>query len=80
MIIPSKVIEYKESVISEIPNIIPFIINKPMKLTNLYDQFTLKYPMIDVIDFLYLIDVLYLLDRINIDMNTLEVHYVKRNQ
>ncbi|PHR94547.1 MAG: hypothetical protein COA78_32145 [Blastopirellula sp.] len=67
MIIPSKVTTFNESVLSKLEPILKEL-NNEEELISLYQKVEKKFTGID--QFLYALDVLYVLDRITFDENT----------
>ena len=78
MIVPNKLISYKESIIYKMIALIMDEENKNINILELYSKCKHKYSCID--EFIYSIEVLYILDVIDIDFNKGEISYVKRDK
>lgn len=77
MIVPNKLVRYKESIIYKMMTIIEHRDNGNIKIADLYNKCKNKYNSVD--EFIYSIEVLYILECINIDFIKGEVNYVKRD-
>lgn len=78
MIVPNKLIKYKESIIYKMLELIKYEERKKIDILDLYYNCKKCYSCID--EFIYSLEVLYILDYIEIDFNRGEVIYVKRNR
>lgn len=77
MLVPNKVISFSESIIGKMTIILDYIIKNEMTLQDLYFATQDHFEEID--EFIYSLDVLFLLDAINVDFNKGVVTYVKRD-
>ncbi len=78
MIVPNKLISYRESIIYKMIIIIDYDNLKKINILDLYNKLKNKYSGID--EFIYSIEVLYILEYIDVDFVTGEINYVKRNK
>jgi hypothetical protein len=74
MLLPNKVIPFKESVISYFPSILTELENKDMTAKSLYD--TVKSKIKDIGVFLEVLDSLYALGKIDFNKEEGMLHYV----
>ncbi|MBN8046926.1 hypothetical protein J0A94_03730 [Paraclostridium bifermentans] len=77
MIVPNKIINYKQSIIYKMIKIMEFENSKNLKINDLYIKCSNYYDGID--EFIYSLETLYLLDKIDIDFDKGEIIYVKRD-
>lgn len=78
MIVPNKVIRYSESIIGKMTIILDYISEE--KVMTIKDLFLSTQDSFEVIDeFIYSLDVLFLLDAIKVDFNKGVVTYVKND-
>lgn len=78
MIVPNKLISYKESIIHKMISLIRDEENENISILDLYIEYKHNYSCID--EFIYSIEVLYILDAIDIDFDRGEISYVKRDK
>ena len=78
MIVPNKLISYKESIIYKMISLIRDEENENISILDLYIECKHNYSCID--EFIYSIEVLYILDAIDIDFDRGEISYVKRDK
>lgn len=78
MIVPNKVVSFSESIIGKMLCILQQLSKKEMTIHQLYLKTQDQFEEID--EFIYSLDVLFLLDAIQVDLNEGVVKYVKRNQ
>ncbi|MEC1791038.1 hypothetical protein P9D84_06435 [Bacillus vallismortis] len=76
MIVPNKVISFSESIIGKMPIILKCLSKEEMTLKELFFT-TQDYFEID--EFIYALDVLFLLDAIKVDMDKGVIIYVKKD-
>lgn len=76
MIVPNKVISFSESIIGKMPIIIKCLSKEEMTLKELFFT-TQDYFEID--EFIYALDVLFLLDAIKVDMDKGVIIYVNKD-
>lgn len=74
MLLPNKIIPFKESVISHFPSILTELENKDMTAKSLYD--TVKSRIKDIGVFLEILDSLYALGKIDFNKEEGMLHYV----
>ncbi|WP_252503521.1 ABC-three component system middle component 7 [Sporosarcina sp. Marseille-Q4943] len=77
MLVPNKVITFNDSIIGKMTFILDFIIKNEMTIQDLYFATQEHFGEID--EFIYSLDVLFLLDAIKVDFNKGVVSYVKRD-
>jgi hypothetical protein len=77
MIVPNKVIRFSESIIGKMPIILEFISKQDMTIKELLFATQDYFEEID--EFIYSLDVLFLLDAINVDFDKGEVTYVRKD-
>ncbi|WP_071461037.1 ABC-three component system middle component 7 [Bacillus massilinigeriensis] len=77
MIVPNKVISYSESIIGKMLYVLKRISEKEVTIEHLYLSTQDYFEEVD--EFIYSLDVLYLLDAIQVDFNKGVVKYVKRD-
>ena len=77
MIVPNKVISYSESIIGKMLYVLERISEKEVTIEHLYLSTQDYFEEVD--EFIYSLDVLYLLDAIQVDFNKGVVKYVKRD-
>nr|WP_278430424.1 ABC-three component system middle component 7 [Brevibacillus laterosporus] len=77
MIVPNKVISFKESVVGKMLVILQVLSEEELSIEQLYTRTHQHFEEID--EYIYSLDVLYLLDAIQVDFNKGVVKYVKRN-
>lgn len=77
MILPNKITSFKESLISKTPYILDIIKETDATVLTIYEK-TKEY-FEDVNSFIWTIDVLYTLNKIELDDNTEVIRYVKNN-
>jgi hypothetical protein len=76
MILPNKVVSFDESVLSLLPNLLqrgP----APISLASLYEEASAEFESVD--QFLLTLDLLFILERISVDMESGVVSYVDSN-
>ncbi|RQW23324.1 hypothetical protein EH196_00470 [Bacillus sp. C1-1] len=78
MLVPNKIIRYNDSVIGKMTVILNHLHSKDMHIRELYFITQKNFKEID--EFIYSIDVLYLLDAIDIDFTEGIISYVKENK
>lgn len=78
MIIPNKVVSYKESIIFKMLKIMSLKSEERISINELYRKVSKFYESID--EFIYSLDTLYLLDCIDVDFDKGEVIYADRDQ
>lgn len=77
MIVPNKVINFSESIISRIPNILKSL---PMDGITIKELYFITHDYFDEIDeFIYALDILFLLDVIKVDFNKGVVTYANKD-
>lgn len=74
--LPNKVISIKKSILWILPDIVETI-EENDNISDVYKE--LEKKIIDINEFLYALDILYLLDMIEIDVEKGTYRYVKRN-
>lgn len=77
MIVPNKVIRYSESIIGKMTIILEYISKQEMTIKELF--FTTQNHFDEIDEFIYSLDVLYLLDAITVDFNKGVVSYVSKD-
>lgn len=77
MIYPNKNIAFEESILYKMLYILEYKNRKQIFIAELYSKLKLKYQNID--EFIYSIDVLYVLDLIEVDFEKKMIRYVERN-
>lgn len=77
MIVPNKVISFSESIIGKMLFILKQVSKEDLTIEQLYISTQDYFEEID--EFIYSLDVLYLLDAIQVDFNKGVVKYVKRD-
>ncbi|MCY8175647.1 hypothetical protein MOE00_02545 [Bacillus inaquosorum] len=77
MIVPNKVIRFSDSVIGKMPIILENISEKEMKIKELF--FTTQNHFDEIDEFVYSLDVLYILDAIKVDFDKGVVTYVSKD-
>ncbi|RDY22599.1 hypothetical protein CHF27_012540 [Romboutsia maritimum] len=77
MIIPNKVVSYKESIIFKMLKIISLKSERRISINDLYKKVSKFYDSID--EFIYSLDTLYLLNCIDVDFDKGEVIYANRD-
>ncbi|PGV52479.1 ABC-three component system middle component 7 [Bacillus sp. AFS037270] len=77
MLVPNKVISFSESIIGKMTIILDYIIKEEMPLKELYFSTQDHFGEID--EFIYSLDVLFLLDTIKVDFDKGVVTYVNRD-
>ncbi|EFV74820.1 hypothetical protein HMPREF1013_04846 [Bacillus sp. 2_A_57_CT2] len=77
MIVPNKVIRFSESIIGKMPIILEFISKQDMTIKELLLATQDYFDEID--EFIYSLDVLFLLDSINVDFDKGVVTYVRKD-
>lgn len=78
MIFPNKFIKFEESILFKMLSILKICKGKEVvSISELYSLSENKFDCID--EFLYSIDILYILDTIQIDFNSNQISYVKAN-
>jgi len=78
MIVPNKVLRLNESIIGKMLIVLKILIIKEETIENLYFSTQDYFEEID--EFIYSLDVLYILDSIEIDFNKGVVKYVETDQ
>nr|WP_312216818.1 ABC-three component system middle component 7 [Clostridioides sp.] len=77
MLIPNKIISYKESIIFKMLKIVNYKMDK-ISIVDLYSSVNKYYDNVD--EFIYSIEVLYLLSYIDVDFDKGEICYVNRSK
>ncbi|MGQ9008643.1 ABC-three component system middle component 7 [Bacillus stercoris] len=77
MIVPNKVIRFSDSVIGKMPIILDNISEKEMTIKELF--FTTQNHFDEIDEFVYSLDVLYILDAIKVDFDKGVVTYVSKD-
>ncbi len=77
MLYPNKHTQFEESIIFKMLHILDYNLKDETNINELYLKVKHKYNNID--EFIYSIDLLYVLDVIEIDFNTETISYVNRN-
>lgn len=77
MIYPNKNIRFEESIIYKMISVLELQEKSSINIHELYNQTKAKFKNTD--EFIISIDVLYALDMINVDFETENIEYVKRN-
>lgn len=77
MIVPNKVIRFSESIIGKMPIILEYLVEQDMTVKELY--FITENYFEEIDEFIYSLDVLFLLNVINVDFNKGVVTYVSKN-
>lgn len=76
MIVPNKVISFSESIIGKMPTILNYLSKRKMTVEELFITTQDKFEEVD--EFIYALDVLYLLDAIEVDFDKGVVTYVEK--
>lgn len=76
MLVPNKVINFKDSIIGKMTVILDNLSNDEVTIQELFNTTKDQFDEID--EFIYSLDVLYLLDAIKVDLNKGVVSYVDR--
>ena len=77
MILPNKITSFKESLISKIPYILDVIKSNDTKVLDIYEK--TKEHFDDINSFIWAIDVLYVLNKIELDIDEGVIKYVKND-
>ncbi len=77
MILPNKITSFKESLISKTPYILDVIKDDEASVLDVYEK--TKEHFEDINSFIWAIDVLYALNRINLDTDKGVIQYVKND-
>jgi hypothetical protein len=77
MIYPNKNIRFEESIIYKMISVLELQEKASINIHELYNQTKAKFKNTD--EFIISLDVLYALDMINVDFETENIEYVKRN-
>jgi hypothetical protein len=77
MIYPNKNIRFEESIIYKMISLLEFQEKSIINIHELYNETKSKFKNTD--EFIISLDVLYALDMINVDFETENIEYVKRN-
>lgn len=77
MIVPNKVINYKESIISKLPIILEKLIEKDRNIQELYLE--IEDNFYDINEYIIALDALFILDSIEFDKGKRRIKYVKTN-
>lgn len=77
MIVPNKVIRFSESIIGKMPIILAYISKENMTIKELF--FTTQDYFEEIDEFIYSLDVLFLLDAIKVDFDKGVVTYVRKD-
>jgi hypothetical protein len=77
MIYPNKNIRFEESIIYKMISVLELQEKPSINIHELYNQTKAKFKNTD--EFIISLDVLYALDMINVDFETENIEYVKRN-
>lgn len=77
MIYPNKNIRFEESIIYKMISVLELQEKTSINIHELYNQTKTKFKNTD--EFIISLDVLYALDMINVDFETENIEYVKRN-
>jgi hypothetical protein len=77
MIYPNKNIRFEESIIYKMISVLELQEKSSINIHELYNQTKTKFKNTD--EFIISLDVLYALDMINVDFETENIEYVKRN-
>ncbi|WP_085523866.1 ABC-three component system middle component 7 [Tuberibacillus sp. Marseille-P3662] len=77
MLVPNKAMSFKESVIGKVPIILNLIKDEDLSIHELFIKTQGHFEAID--EFIYSLDVLYLLNSIEVDFNKGVVKYVNRD-
>lgn len=75
MIYPNKNIRFEESILYKMLHILQFNYQGEISVKELYEDLKGKYENID--EFIYSLDLLYVLDIIDVDFNKETINYVK---
>lgn len=79
MIVPNKVTAYQESMISKMLNIVEQLeVENKLKVINLFNEVSHEFEGVE--EFMYSLEVLFLLEVINVDTDSGVVSYVKTNK
>ncbi|MFD2637540.1 ABC-three component system middle component 7 [Piscibacillus salipiscarius] len=77
MLLPSKVTRFSESVIGKITILLEYLVDGEITIKDLYYSTRDQFEEID--EFIYSLDVLYLLDAVKVDFDKGVVSYVNKN-
>ena len=77
MIVPNKVIRFSDSIIGKMPIILECLLKQDMSVKELY--FTTQDYFEEIDEFIYSLDVLFLLNAIRVDFDKGVVTYVRKN-
>ena len=77
MIVPNKVVSFNESIIGKMPIILECLLKKDMTIKELF--FTTQDSFEEIDEFIYSLDVLFLLDAIKVDFDKGVVTYVRKD-
>jgi len=77
MIFPNKFINFDSSILSKMLCILDYKKNKEINISTLYNETKEEFKTID--EFMYSLDVLYILNYIDIDFNNGVLSYVEKN-
>ncbi len=77
MIVPNKVVRFNESIIGKMPTILKYLSKQDMTVKELFLTTQDYFDEID--EFIYSLDVLYLLDAIKVDFDKGVVTYVSKD-
>ncbi len=77
MIYPNKNIRFEESIIYKMISVLELQENASINIHELYNQTKAKFKNTD--EFIISLDVLYAMDMINVNFETENIEYVKRN-
>lgn len=77
MLLPSKIVKYEESVLSKLPILIKIIEKKDISVNALFKKSKVYFD--EPLEFIYALDILYCLDKIEIDKKEGKILLVKEN-
>lgn len=77
MLVPNKVISFSDSIIGKMTVILDYLSNNEITIKELFNLTQDQFDEID--EFIYSLDVLYLLDVIKVDLNKGVVSYVDKD-
>lgn len=77
MILPNKITPFNKSLIAKVPYILNEIKDTPSSISHLFEK--TKEHFEDINAFIYAMDVLYVLEKIDVDFVKGEVSYVENN-
>ncbi len=77
MIYPNKNIQFEESIIFKMLHILEFNFQGPISVVDLYTHLKSKFDNID--EFIYSLDILYVMDIIELDFEKNTIDYAKTN-